>query len=183
VKGRAPLEGRRRRRRWGGGGGGAPPPTLDPVPAIADRVGIDLNPIDATDPVERLWLRALVWPENNTQAALQDAALKVVARNPPRTVAGDAVEMLPRVIAEVPRGTPVVVFHSATRVHVPADRQEMFDAAIAAIARDHDLFHLSFEVHAGVEIPGFGLELRHGADPGRLLAAGHGHAEWLTGPA
>jgi hypothetical protein len=163
--------------------GGSAPPALDPVPAIADRVGIDLNPIDATDPGERLWLRALVWPENNTQAALQDAALKVVAQNPPRTIAGDVVDVLPQVIAEVPRGTPVVVFHSATRMHVPADRREMFDAAIADIARGHDLFHLSFELHAGVEAPGFGLELRHGTGPGRLLAAGHGHGEWLTDPA
>jgi hypothetical protein len=101
---------------------GAAPPDLDPVPAIADRVGIDLNPIDATDPDERLWLRALVWPENTAQAALQDAALKVVANDPPRTVAGDVVDVLPQVVAGVPGGTPVVVFHSATRLHVPAGR-------------------------------------------------------------
>jgi hypothetical protein len=160
---------------------GAVPPDLDPVPAVADRVGIDLNPIDVTDPDERLWLRALVWPENTAQAALQDAALKVVADDPPRTVAGDVVDALPQVIEDVPRGTPVVVFHSATRMHVPADRREAFDAAIAAIARGHELFHLSFEFHRDVE-DGFGLELRRDAGPGRLLAVGHGHGEWLSGP-
>lgn len=160
---------------------GSAPPDLDPVPAIADRVGIDLNPIDATDPDERLWLRALVWPENNTQAALQDAALKVVAEDPPRTVAGDVVDVLPQVIAEVPSGAPVVVFHSATRMHVPADRREAFDAAIADIARGHELFHLSFEFHRAAE-DAFGLELRRDAGPGRLLAIGHGHGEWLCGP-
>jgi Uncharacterized protein conserved in bacteria (DUF2332) len=28
-------------------------------------VGIDLHPVDATDPSERAWLQALVWPENH----------------------------------------------------------------------------------------------------------------------
>jgi hypothetical protein len=153
------------------------------VPVLADRVGIDLDPIDATDPDARLWLRALVWPENTAQAALQDAALRVVAGDPPRTVAGDAVAVLPQVIAEVSDGTPVVVFHSATRMHVPADRREAFDAAIADVARRHALFHLSFEYHSGAEEPVFGLELRRDGGPARLLAVGHGHGEWLSGPA
>ena len=162
--------------------GGAAPPDLGPVPAVADRVGVDLNPIDATDPDERRWLRALVWPENIAQAALQEAALQVVADDPPRMVAGDVVDVLPQVIAEIPRGTPVVVCHSATRLHVPAGRREAFDAAIASVARDHELFHLSYEMHRDVEEPSFGLELSHAAGPGRLLAAGHGHGEWLSGP-
>ena len=48
---------------------GAPPgPVLQGrLPAIRDRVGIDLNPIDVTDPVERRWLRALIWPENTAR--------------------------------------------------------------------------------------------------------------------
>lgn len=165
---------------------GATPPDLDRVPVIADRVGVDLNPIDATDPDERLWLRALIWPENTTQAALQDAALKVVAADPPRTVAGDVVDVLPKIVAGVPRGTPVVVFHSATRLHVPGDRREQFDAVIADIGRDHELFHLSYEMADGpqpdFEPPVFALRLRRDAGTERLLAIGHGHVEWLAGP-
>ena len=60
------------------------PPGLALFRSSGDRVGIDLNPIDATDPDERLWLRALIWPENTAQAALQDEALRVVAADPPR---------------------------------------------------------------------------------------------------
>ena len=161
--------------------GEARPPDLDRLPAIAGRVGLDLNPIDATDPDERLWLRALIWPENTAQAVLQDAALRVVAERPPRTYAGDAVELLPEVVARVPRGTPVVVFHSATRLHVPAGRREAFDAAIADVARDHTLFHLSYEASDDLEDQAFALELRRDGGPGRRLAIGHGHAEWIRG--
>ena len=158
------------------------PPDLDRLPVIADRVGVDLNPIDATDPDERLWLRALIWPENTTQAELQDAALRAVAADPPRTVTGDMAVVLPEVVAEVPPGTPVVVFHAATRLHVPAERREPFDAAIAAIARDHELFHLSYE-DAGCDAPVFALQLRRGDGTARVLAIGDGHGEWLSAPA
>jgi hypothetical protein len=159
----------------------AAPPDLDRILVIADRVGVDLNPIDATDPDERLWLRGLIWPENTAQAALQDAALRVVAADPPRTVAGDMAAVLPEVVAGVPRRMPVVVFHSATRLHVPYERREGFDAAIAEIARDHELFHLSYEGDS--DKLWFALELRHRDRTARVLAIGDGHAEWLSAPA
>ena len=38
-------------------------PAVTAVPAATAKVGIDLNPIDATDPDEALWLAALLWPE------------------------------------------------------------------------------------------------------------------------
>lgn len=165
---------------------GTEPPVLGPLPRIRERVGIDLCPIDATDPEERRWLRALVWPENVAQAALLDEALAVVAAAPPRVVAGDMAEVLPRVVSEVPYGTAVVVFHSATRLHVAAGDRAAFDAAVAGVARDHELFHLSYEAseeesRAAGE-PVFALELRRGAGRGRTLAIGDGHGEWLSGP-
>lgn len=43
---------------------------LDRQPVLAGRLGVDLNPVDVASPVERLWLRALVWPENLHEAQL-----------------------------------------------------------------------------------------------------------------
>jgi hypothetical protein len=160
--------------------GANPPPDLDRLPGIADRCGVDLHPIDAGDPDERRWLRALIWPENTAHAELQDAALRVVAGDPPRTVTGDAVEVLPELVAAVPKRTPAVVFHAATRLHVPAGRREGFDAAIAGVARDHRLFHLSFEAYRGEDEPVFALTLGRGDGTERLVGTGDGHAEWLS---
>jgi hypothetical protein len=161
---------------------GEPPADLDRLPVIADRLGIDLDPIDVTEPGERLWLRALIWPENTAQAALQDEALRVVADDPPRTLAGDVVDVLPEVAARAPRGTPVVVFHSATRLHVPVGRREAFDAAIAGVAAGHELFHLSYEAPEVLDGFAFVLELGHADGRTRRLAIGDGHGEWMSGP-
>lgn len=49
--------------------GSRPPPDLDRIPPIRDRLGVDLHPVDATDPRERRWLQALVWPEHRDRLA------------------------------------------------------------------------------------------------------------------
>lgn len=69
---------------------------------------MDLHPIDA-DPVERRWLRALVWPENVRQAAQLTAALELVAADPPQIVTGDTTEDITRLSDRLAPGTPLVV--------------------------------------------------------------------------
>lgn len=156
-----------------------PVPDLDRLPEITDRLGIDLHPVDATDPDQRRWLDALVWPENEAQAELLGAALGVVAADPPRMIAGDAIDLLPTLD---PAG-PVVVFHAATRLHM-GDRRTDFDQAIRDLAARCDVFHLSLEasrdLSAEMGIPVFALTLRHGTRPPRVLAAADGHVEWIV---
>ncbi|MCX6021060.1 MAG: DUF2332 domain-containing protein, partial [Chloroflexi bacterium] len=56
------------------------PPLPETMPAVAWRRGIDLNPINATDPDAAHWLRALVWPEHPERAAMLERALAVARR-------------------------------------------------------------------------------------------------------
>jgi len=105
----------------------------------------NLNPIDVRDPDARQWLEALVWPENHRQRALLSAALADAAADPPAIWAGDAIDVLPWIGRELPAGESRVVFHSATRMHVPADRLDAFDAAIAQLGDGGPLWWLSIE--------------------------------------
>ena len=73
-----------------------PPPDLDDIPPVRDRLGVDLHPVDATDPEQRLWLQALVWPEHRDRFAELATALDAVAADPPTILRGDAIELLPR---------------------------------------------------------------------------------------
>ena len=163
-----------------------PVPALDRMPTIARRVGIDLNPVDPADADQRLWLEALVWPENRHEATLLRQALSVVEREPPLVRRGDAVDLLPQLDDEL-TPDPVVVFHAATRAHVPCEARASFDAAIDALGRRRALFWLSSEgpLYPDPRIPTTAanhvLGLRRGADDrGRHLALVEGHAEWFV---
>ena len=125
--------------------GDAAVPDLDGLPPLASVTGVDLNPLDARNPDDRNWLEALVWPENRAEAELLRRALAVVAADPLPIRAGDAIEVCPALAAELPIGAPRVVFHAVTRLHVPSDRLDAFDAAIAALGRDGPLYRLSLE--------------------------------------
>ena len=164
-------------------------PDLDRLPVIVRRFGIDLSPIDPRDPLGRRWLRALVWPGNEAEWTLLERALDLLAADPPRVIAGDAIEVLPRLRSSgLAAGDPVVVFHAATRAHLPTDRREAFDQAIRDLGRGRPVFWLSLE---GTREPLSGLagspvhllQLIHLDDdrevpPTERLAVFEGHAEW-----
>jgi hypothetical protein len=145
---------------------------LDVLPALASRTGVDLNPVDVRDPDHRRWLEALVWPENHDQ-------------RPPAVRTGDAVDVLPDLGKGIPAGEPRVVFHSATRMHVPADRLDAFDAAIAALGDDGPLWWLSLEETPYPDLrpeprrPGAALELRSPDGGRRTVAVVDGHLRWV----
>jgi hypothetical protein len=165
--------------------GPAPLPDLDRMPVIGRVQGIDLNPVDAADPDAREWLEALVWPENHAQRELLGRALAAVAADPPPIAAGDAVDVLPELAAGLPAGEPRLVFHAATRIHVPRERRAAFDAAIQAAGATGPLWHLSVE---GAPQPdprssptryGAGLQLRDPSGDTRTVAVVDGHLRWI----
>ena len=169
---------------WRGPG---PPPDLDNVPPIASRTGVDLHPVPVTDPDERLWLRALVWPENQHAASLLTAALDGIAADPPPVIAGDAIDVCPDLGRNLPPGEPRVVFHAATRMHVPPHRRAAFDAAIDSIGRDGPLYHAWLEPasarHHGIQDDTDGALALHGP-AGRAavpIARVDGHLDWAAG--
>jgi hypothetical protein len=72
------------------------------MPEVVARVGIDLDPVDVTSPDEVRWLRACLAPDQLERAAMLDAELALAATAPPLLLRGDAVELLPDALAQVP---------------------------------------------------------------------------------
>lgn len=175
---------------------GAVPP-LAPAPPIAGRLGLDLAPLDPTDPTDAAWLRACVWPEATARLARLDAALELARTHlDVRLVAGDLVERLPDLLAEVPADTVPCVLHSATLAYLGAEARDAVAATLAAAGRRRDLAVLSFE---GPFVPPFptlsgeapecapseehfllgATVWRGGERDDRLLARAHPHGAWL----
>jgi hypothetical protein len=167
---------------WRGTG---PVPDLDGVPEIASKTGVDLHPVDIADSRERLWLRALVWPEQRSAAALLEAVIDEAGASPPPVVAGDAVDVCPALGRDLPEGEPRVVFHAATRMHVPEQRRAEFDEAIDSVGASGPLFHVWLEPpeapHYRYPVAEAGVVAMHGPgdDAATALIRVDGHLHWL----
>jgi hypothetical protein len=137
-----------------------PPPPVERLPRVIGRVGIDLAP--APDPD---WLRACLWPDQPERLARLDAALEIAAHHPPPLVEGDALELLPDLIATT-EGT-VVVLHSAVTVYFDeAERARLLELV-------RDVHHVSAE--AEDDWRAFVLRV-----DGRRVGAAQPHGAWLT---
>jgi hypothetical protein len=79
------------------------------IPEVVARVGVDLDPVDVTDPDAARWLRACLPPDQPERIARLDAELALAATAPPLLLTGDAAELLPEAIARVPADALPVV--------------------------------------------------------------------------
>lgn len=90
---------------------------------VAWRAGIDLNPLDVTDPDDVSWLQTLVWPDEHDRLRRLNAAIAVAQTDPPRVVRGDLNARLGEVAAQAPGHATLVVFHTAVLYYLSeADR-------------------------------------------------------------
>lgn len=95
-------------------------------PEIVWRAGIDLVPLDASDPGDRAFLTGLAWPGERGRADRIRAGLDIVREDPPLLVAGDAADaaVLESVAALAPTGATLVVTTPGVLVHIPRDARE-----------------------------------------------------------
>jgi hypothetical protein len=149
-------------------------PPLDPPP-VSWRRGLDLAPIDASDPADARWLRACLWPDQTARQARLAAALEVAREHPVDVRRGDALDVLPELIAEAPADALVCVFHTAVLIYLEREQIAALRAQLGAVERE--------VVWIGGEAPGVLVEDRR--EPGaRLhfaLAAGPPGALTLRG--
>lgn len=129
------------------------------IPRVVSRIGVDLAP--APDPD---WLRACVWPDQPERLARLNAALAIAAEHPVELVQGDALELLPSLIAAA-QGT-VVVFHTAVGDYLSAEQEEQLLALV------RDVHHVSAETHG--DLAAFTLSV-----DGQVVGRAHPHGTWL----
>lgn len=101
-------------------------PIPDHAPEIVWRAGLDLSPVDLSDPDAAAWLETLVWPGNEPRAERLRAAMRIARERPPAVVKGDLLADLPALAATAPRDATLVVFHSAVLAYVSPDDRTRF---------------------------------------------------------
>tara|TARA_R110001599_G_scaffold226761_1_gene425864 strand:- start:6795 stop:7787 length:993 start_codon:yes stop_codon:yes gene_type:complete len=95
------------------------------LPTVVWRAGIDLNPLNLSDPGEVEWLESLVWPGQKGRLERLAAAIRVGQKSPPLVRAGDLLYDLPALIETAPSDATLVIFHSAVLAYLrPEDREK-----------------------------------------------------------
>ena len=129
------------------------PPLPEETLAVAERTGIDLNPIDVRDMDAVQWLRALVWPEEQRQMQRLDAAVALAQTAPPTLLKGDALDLLPGVLSSAPHGVALCVYHTHTLNQFSPEARQQFAGLLAESGAERDLYWLSSEYRPGADGP------------------------------
>ena len=109
-------------------------PIADRLPVIGDRVGLDRDPVDLRDDDATRWLLACVWPDTGRLERTR-LALDAARVDPPRVVAGDAVDTIASVIDSLDDNLVPVVTTTWMLAYLPAARRVAFrDALVTASA-------------------------------------------------
>ncbi len=105
------------------------------LPEIVWRAGVDPHPLDATDRDDRRFLTTLVWPGEEGRVERIEAAVDIVAADPPRLVRADATA--PGVLAELaelaPSDATLVVTTPGVLPHIPRAGRVRLARAIEAL--------------------------------------------------
>jgi hypothetical protein len=162
---------------------GAQPPAL-PV-AFASVRGMDVQPIDATDPRAAERLRAYVWADNPERLERLTAAIAMQREAPVSLERGDAADWVEARLAEPQAaGVTRVLMHSVVWQYLGAERQARITAAMEAAgaqaARERPLAWVRFEPDRGLN-PRQEIWVRSWPEgaPAVKIAHSQAHGAWV----
>jgi hypothetical protein len=156
------------------------PPIPNPLPEVASRVGIDINPIDPLDEDETLWLKALIWPEYVERFTRMDHALAIAREHPPKSLKGDALELLPDVFNDVSADSALCVYHSFTVNQFSKAMRERLEAILTEQSRLRVVYRISLEWEPDKGGSALRLITYHNGNlTDKLLALCHPHGEFM----
>lgn len=157
------------------------PPATNPV--IADRGGVDLNPLKPSRGADLLRLTAYLWPDQPHRLTMTRAAASLSV---PDVAQGDAIEWLAPRLSNAPQGHLHLIQHTVAWQYFPTDVQArgraLIEAAGAQATRNRPLAWLSMETNGDITGQvGAALTLRMW--PGDItldLGRADFHGRWIT---
>ena len=113
--------------------GEVPSSLLALTPRVRSRIGVDLEPIDATTDDGATLLRSFVWPDQAWRLDLLDRAITTLRARPPELVTGDVLDVLPGLLERRRDDALMVVWQTAVLGYLSkADRGRVHDVLAAA---------------------------------------------------
>lgn len=156
------------------------PPLPDSMPSVVSRTGIDLNPLDVTDDTDAHWLRALVVPDQTYRHDRLAAAIDLARSDPPPLVAGDALDVLPDVLADLPDDAACCVYSTITLYQFDDAAIDELEAILRDASRSRPVHWLSGVPDAPADDPRYRHVTFHdGERTERHIARYAAYGEWV----
>lgn len=114
-------------------------------PEVGSRLGLELAPIDITKEEERLWLKALVWPERTDRFARLEGALKIALQHPPTIKGGDATRNLAEALSKVKREQVRCVYHTVMFYQLSREQSDRVHHTLLQASTTGPIFRVSVE--------------------------------------
>jgi hypothetical protein len=122
------------------------PPIPKQMPPIAQKVGIELAPLDLTNEEHVRWLRASIWAGLLERYPRFDAAVALARQYPPEVLAGDACIWLPRLLETVSPSTTLCIYNSFALNQGPEHVRTEVRRLMEEFSYKQTVYHLSLEV-------------------------------------
>lgn len=141
------------------------------IPRVGRRIGLDLCLIDLKSEDERRWAMAQCFPERHEWRRELATALDVIANTDISFHEGDALDVLPALLAETP--DPLCVYHSACLLYWTEESKAELEGQLLAASRGREIHRVAVERRG--QSAGEGNEIvvsryRDGADEERFHA-------------
>lgn len=170
---------------------GGVPPIADRLPPLTERLGIDLSPIDLSDPSDARWLLACVWPDTG-RAERVAASITLAQQRLPRVVTGRANDVLSSVLAGLPTNGTVILTTTWAFGYFTTEERAAFVDLLAAESGSRRIAWVSAEGPGTVEAFAAAAEddatggdvlglmrFDRGTVSSDLLAMVHPHGNWI----
>jgi hypothetical protein len=154
-------------------------PPCGPSPQIASRLGLERNPVNLMRGDERDWLKALVWPDHVSRFAKLERALAIASTETLPIRSGDALELLPCALSEVPTREAVCVYHSFVTYQFSETQRSALDDFLVAASLRRPVWRLSLEGTLSGDAPLILYRYDDGARTKRTLAQCQPHGAWI----
>jgi hypothetical protein len=167
------------------------------APPVASRLGIDLNPVDVTDPDAIRWLEACVWPDVPHRLERFRAAVSLARLDPPEIHRGNAVDLVADAILAVPVGAVACLDSTWVLAYFSDDERAELHRLLDQLGADRSIAYVTAEYadngapwvpvprrdsvsleHRSPTLLGLGL-WDHGRTEHRALAWMPPHGQWL----
>jgi len=114
------------------------------LPRVIERIGVEVEPVDVGDPRVRSWLAACI-PQEIGAITRFDSAARLASAQPVPIVQGEASQILPAVLGEIPPSTLVCVVDTYVNVFFTTEQQQRFRALLDEVGARRDLDWISID--------------------------------------